>query len=130
MLDTPELSQKNRAEPTSAEHVRGGPQFVPQVDIYETDKELVLMADLPGVAPADIDLRFERGQLVLHGKVTRARPQGTAIAAEYEEGDFHRVFQMHETIDGAAIEAECQHGVLTVHLPKEQKSQPRKINVR
>ncbi|MBM4068309.1 MAG: Hsp20/alpha crystallin family protein [Planctomycetes bacterium] len=130
MLETPELSQKSRAESSGAEHLRGGPQFVPQVDIYESDKELVLFADLPGVAPADIDLHYERGQLVLQGKVMRPRQEGTAIATEYEYGDFHRVFQLHETIDSTAIEAECNNGVLTVHLPKEQKAQPRKINVR
>lgn len=130
MNDSPEMTHKSRAEPTSAEYLRGGPQFVPQVDIYETDKELILFADLPGVAPADIDLHYERGQLVLHGKVMRSRPQATPILAEYEEGDFHRVFQLHETIDSTRIEAECNNGVLTVHLPKEQKAQPRKINVR
>lgn len=130
MLETPELTQKSRAEASGAEYLRGGPQFVPQVDIYESDKELVLMADLPGVAPADIDLRYERGQLVLHGKVMRPRHQGTSIFSEYEEGDFHRVFQLHETIDSTRIEAECNNGVLTVHLPKEQAAQPRKINVR
>lgn len=130
MVEKPEMTQKSRAEPTGAEYLRGGPQFVPQVDIYETDKELVLFADLPGVSPADIDLRYERGQLVLHGKVMRPRREGTPIVAEYEEGDFHRVFQLHETIDSTAIEAQCNNGVLTVHLPKEQRAQPRKINVR
>ncbi len=130
MIEKPELSQKNRAEPTGAERLRGGPQFVPQVDIYETEKELVLYADLPGVAPADVDLRYERGELVLHGKVAHPRRQGTPIAAEYEEGDFYRVFHVHDMIDGSRIEADCNNGVLTVHLPKEEAAQPKKINVR
>lgn len=129
MTDTPDMAQKSRADQTGAEQLRDGPHFVPRVDIYETDKELVLYADLPGVAPTDIDLRYERGELVLQGKVARRPRDGSPLVAEYEEGDFYRVFQVHESIDGSRIAAECKNGVLTVHLPKEEAAQPRKINV-
>jgi HSP20 family protein len=111
------------------ENLQGGLQFQPLVDIYETDRELVLVADLPGVRPEDVDLRYERGQLVLHGRVPRREHPGDLLIAEYEEGDFHRVFQVHESIDAGRIEAECKNGVLTVHLPKEEAAQPRKIAV-
>lgn len=79
-----------------------GRRACPRVDIYETDKELVLYGDLPGVAPADIDLRYERGELVLQGKIARPERRGAAIVSEYEEGDFYRVFQVHKSIDAAA----------------------------
>ena len=111
------------------ENLQGGLQFQPLVDIYETDRELVLVADLPGVRPEGVDLRYERGQLVLHGRVARRQHAGDLLLAEYEEGDFHRVFQVHESIDAGRIEAECKNGVLTVHLPKEEAAQPRKIAV-
>lgn len=130
MLELPDVSQKNRAEPTGAERLRGGPQFIPRVDIHETEKELILYADLPGVAPGDIDLRYEQGELVLQGKVTRSKHERNPIVSEYEEGDFHRVFQVHESIDSSRIEAQCNNGVLTVHLPKEEAAQPKKIQVR
>jgi HSP20 family molecular chaperone IbpA len=106
-----------------------GPQFQPLVDIYETDKELVLFADLPGVRSEDVDLRYERGQLVLHGRVAARQHPGALLMGEYEEGDFHRVFQVHESINTGQIEAACKNGVLTVHLPKEEAAQPHKIAV-
>ena len=49
---------------------------------------------------------------------------------EYEEGDFYRVFQIHESIDSARIEAECQNGVLTVHLPKAESAKPKQVTVK
>lgn len=130
MTNSPELAQKSPADQSGAERLRDGPHFIPRVDIYETDKELILYADLPGVAPADIDLHYERGELVLQGKVARQSHNASPLVAEYEEGDFCRVFQVHESIDGSRIAAECKNGVLAVHLPKEEAAQPKKINVR
>jgi HSP20 family protein len=111
------------------EALRGGPQFRPLVDIFETEKELILRADVPGVSPENVDLRYERGQLILHGRITPRQRAGGPTMAEYEEGDFHRVFQVHESIAPGRIAAECKNGVLTVHLPKEEAAQPRKISV-
>jgi HSP20 family molecular chaperone IbpA len=122
--------EKARAEQRPAEATRGGPHFTPRVDIYETDKELVLYADVPGVRPDDVDLRYERGELLLHGRVRPQSHSGHVLVEEYAEGDFYRVFQIHESIDSARIEAECKNGVLTVHLPKAASEQPRKVNVR
>lgn len=126
-------TQKSRVEQQqqqAPETTRSGPYYVPRVDIYETDRELVLHADLPGVGPKEVDLRFERGELVLHARVPRPERRGHLLAQEYEEGDFYRVFQVHESIDGARIEAECKNGVLTVHLPKEEKAQPRQVKIK
>jgi HSP20 family protein len=123
-------TQNDRGEQSTAEATRGGPFFTPRVDIYETDKELTLYADVPGARPEDVDLRYERGELLLHGRVQpRPRP-GHVVAEEYEEGDFYRVFQIHESIDSNKIAAECKNGVLTVHLPKAESAQPRKVTVR
>jgi HSP20 family molecular chaperone IbpA len=61
--------------------------------------------------------------------VTGRPHSGGQILDEYEEGDFHRAFQVHESIDPGRIEAECENGVLTVRLPKEEAAQPRKIAV-
>jgi len=103
--------------------------FLPRVDICETDAELVLCADLPGVRPEDIDLRFENGKLTLHGKV-QPRGEGRALhRQEYQIGDFQRTFQVHDSIDGSRISADCKNGVLTVHLPKAAEFQPRQIKV-
>jgi HSP20 family protein len=121
---------KERADNAAhVEHTRGGVCFTPRVDIYETSRELVLKADMPGVRPEDIDLRYERGELQVHGRVRSRERPGNFLLAEYEEGDFHRVFSIHESIDASRIEAECKNGVLTVHLPKVEALQPRQITV-
>jgi HSP20 family protein len=104
--------------------------FSPRVDIFETDSELTIFADLPGVGPQDIELRYERGELILRGKVAPATASGTMVLQEYEAGDFYRVFQIHESIDAGKIEAEHKNGVLTVHLPKQEAVKPKQVQVR
>lgn len=120
---------KDRSQQVTPERTHGGVAFVPRVDIYETERELVLCADLPGVRPEDVDLRYERGELLLQGRVKATARQGSALLNEYEEGDFYRSFSIHESIDSSKIEAECKNGVLTVHLPKVEAAQPRQIKV-
>jgi HSP20 family molecular chaperone IbpA len=123
-VDTP--ANENKA----GEATRGAHYFTPRVDIYETDNELTLYADVPGVRAGDVDLRFERGELILQGRVAERPKPGPALVAEYQEGDFYRVFQIHESIDSTRIEAECKHGVLTVHLPKAEAVRKRQVQVR
>ena len=126
---TPPVQHKERADQTNPERLRGGVFFTPRVDIVETDRELVVYADLPGVRPEDVDLHYENGELVLRGKTQPRRGNQRKLLEEYEEGDFYRVFTIHESIDAQKITAECKGGVLTVHLPKVAAAQPRRINV-
>jgi len=105
------------------------PRFIPRVDICDTGSELLMFADLPGVRPEDIDLRYENGELTLKGKV-QPRHQGKAMyRQEYQIGDFERTFELHESIDSRRINAECKDGVLKVHLPKASAFQPVQIKV-
>ncbi len=127
---TPPVQHKERAEQTTPERLRGGVFFTPRVDIFETDSELMLYADLPGVRPEDVDLRYEQGELTLHGRCRPRQPERGALLSEYEVGDFYRAFQVHETIDASKISAEFKNGVLTVHLPKMEQAKPRQITVR
>jgi HSP20 family protein len=120
-------NQNGAARP---EITRDGKFFAPRVDIFETPTELLLYADLPGVPPYDIDLRYERGELVLHGKTGAIEAKGTPVLEEFDRGDFRRVFQIHETIDASKIEAEHKQGVLTVHLPKQESVKPKQVQVR
>jgi HSP20 family molecular chaperone IbpA len=131
MADISTAPQKGRNEAAaSAESTRAGRFFAPEVDICETERELVLYADLPGVRPEDVDLRYENGELRLHGKVAPRRFEGPLLVNEYGMGDFYRVFSIHESIDSGKISAECKNGVLIVHLPKMEELQPRQISVR
>lgn len=115
---------------TNIEHTRGGVTFSPRVDILETEKALLVLADMPGVRPEDVDLRYERGELILHGRVRERSIAGTPMLQEYAVGDFHRVFQIHESIDAGRIEAACKDGVLSITLPKVAALQARQVQVR
>ena len=101
----------------------------PRVDIHETDREVVLRVDLPGVAVSDVDVRFEEGELHIRGKVGES-PKGEALAREFVAGDFYRSFRLHEQLSTTEIEAEFKNGVLTVHLPKQVKHQTRQVTVK
>jgi HSP20 family protein len=71
------------------------------VDIVETDTELTLYAEVPGVRPENVDLRYEKGELLLHGRVEPRREKQTMLLQEYEDGDFYRAFTIHESIDAS-----------------------------
>lgn len=129
MSNLANAAQKGRVEAVRPEATRGGPHFVPHVDIYETEGELLLLADVPGVRAEDVDMHYERGELMLHARVRRRLPENGVMLREYEEGDFHRVFSVHESIDASRIEAQCKNGVLTVRLPKMEAVKPRQIKV-
>jgi len=116
--------------PKNSESTRGGYFFTPRVDIFENDHELVLMADVPGVRSEDVDLRYERGELILHAKVKPVESARRYLLNEYETGDYYRAFSIHESIDHTRIAAEVKQGVLTVHLPKAEPARPRQIAVK
>ena len=106
------------------------PWFQPTVNITESAEEFVLTANMPGVRADGIQVKFERGLLTLHGKVADRQPGGTRyLLREYAVGDYHRTFQISETIDSERISAEYSHGVLTLHLPKVARAKPRQIKI-
>lgn len=104
--------------------------FTPRVDIIENETGVLLYADLPGVRPEDVDLRFEQGELTLIGKVQPRTASGRVLFAEYELGDFQRVFQVPDTIDAGKIDAEFKNGVLIVRLPKQEVAKPKQVQIR
>ena len=104
--------------------------FTPRFDVWEDDKEYVLMGDLPGVTPAGLELTFENQELSIHGKVPQRCGTSRCFAGEYGVGDFRRTFTIGEAIDADSISAELKNGVLSVHLAKRAEARPRKIAVR
>ena|SRR5437016_4480342 len=128
MVNTANLPRE-RANGARGEPTRGL-SFTPRVDIVETEQELLLYADVPGVRPEDVDLHYEQGELTVHGKVRPRTGEPKFLAHEYEDGDFFRAFTIHESVDAGRIAAECKNGVLTVHLPKVEAAKPRQISVR
>jgi HSP20 family protein len=106
--------------------------FVPPVDIVERGGDLVLLADLPGVALGDIDVAVENRTLTLSGerKEGGEATEGTVYRNERPYGRFTRTFALPATIDVARISAEHRNGVLRVVLPKAEEARPRRIEIR
>ena len=92
----------------------------PRIDVLERDDAVIVHADMPGVNPADVDIRFENGELSVHGR--RAGDRGGKV-------NFFRSFRLSEQIASDKIGAELKNGVLTLNLPKVETAKPRRIAV-
>lgn len=103
----------------------------PAVDIYETENELLLKADLPGVDMKDIDIQLENGTLTLRGerKFQNESKEGGFHRVERSYGSFARYFTLPETVNTESVKADYKNGVLTVKLPKKEIAKPRQIKV-
>ena len=113
-----------------AERTRNAETYTPRFDIAETDDELLLFGDMPGVSPESLDVRFENEHLIVDGKVETRHGDKEYVYGEYGIGDYYREFKISEAVDAAAISAEMKNGVLTVHLPKAESVKPRRIEVK
>jgi len=130
MTNNVTLQRKEQGNERERTEATRGLYFTPRVDILETEDELTLLADMPGVRPEDADVRFENGELVVHGRCPDRHAERSFLYAEYGVGDFYRVFTINEDVDSSKIAAELKNGVLTVHLPKAEAVKPRKIAVK
>lgn len=115
--------QDDQIEKTSAEH-----KVLPLVDIYENQDEILLIADMPGVATQDLGLRVDKDVLNLEGRTSYPNGKGL-LRCESEPCVFARSFTIPHTIDADKISASLEKGVLTVHLPKREAIKPRQIPV-
>lgn len=103
----------------------------PAVDIYETENDLVLKADLPEVSQKDIDVRVENQTLTIAGERKFEKEDSTKGFHRIERayGNFVRSFAVPNTFDTEKISAEFHNGVLTVTLPKKEAAKPRQVKV-
>jgi HSP20 family molecular chaperone IbpA len=119
-----------REEGTPAERTQTGPVFTPAVDIYEDQESLVVLADLPGVAPEDLAIRLENDTLTLEARsLASAEPEGEELLGEFRPGAYYRQFTLSEAIDREGIDARLSDGVLKLVLPKAEAVKPRRIQV-
>lgn len=123
------IQEKKPVQP-NGENTKPDTYFAPHVDIYETGQEVVVLADVPGVAPDGIDLALEDNILTIQAHRAPVKHLGRLILEEYETGHYLRRFTVAETIDQERIEAALVNGVLKVRLPKLGPSQPKKIEVK
>ena len=104
----------------------------PAVDIKEEADRFLITADLPGVEPKDIEITMDNGVLTIKGerKSEVLDEKEGYKRVERVSGTFYRRFSLPDTADAERIEAKGNHGVLEVTLPKHEKVQPRKIEVK
>ncbi|HLY16126.1 MAG TPA: Hsp20/alpha crystallin family protein [Bryobacteraceae bacterium] len=110
---------------------RAGRPWSPAVDIFETEDELVLKADVPEVDLKDIDVRVENQTLTLSGerKFEKEDNNKGFHRIERSYGQFTRTFSVPTTVDTEHVGAEYHNGVLTVKLPKKAAAKPRQVKV-
>jgi HSP20 family protein len=130
--DSKEIQVKPKQELTSpAEQTRPGLVFTPSVDIFETDQEITLLADMPGVSADNLTIDLRDNVLTLTGEVAPFEEANEEdILIEYEIGKYHRQFNLSSVIDQSKIDAKLNDGVLRLSLPKVKEATPRKIEVK
>src|ERR1700751_1337207 len=105
--------------------------WAPEVDIYETENELVVKADLPDVNPQDLDIHVENNILTIRGerKFENKVKEDNYLRIERAYGSFSRSFSLANSVKSEAIQADYHNGVLTLSLPKREEAKPKQIKV-
>lgn len=125
-----EIQHQENAPVDEMERTRARRCFIPKADIYETEKEIIVLADVPGANEKKVDITLEKNILSISATIEPVRTSGFDLTyAEYEEGDFQRSFRLSDEIDREKIEASVRDGVLRLRLPKTQGVAARKIAV-
>jgi HSP20 family protein len=105
--------------------------WAPAVDINESEHELVVKADLPGIDLQDLDIRVENNVLTIRGerKFENKVDQDNYLRVERTYGAFSRSFSLANTVNPEGIKADYQNGVLTLVIPKREEAKPKQIKV-
>jgi HSP20 family molecular chaperone IbpA len=130
--DSRELKVREKQEVASpAEQTTPGLVFTPAVDIFETEKNITLLADMPGVKADDLTIDLRDNTLTLTADIAPVdNSSAEELLVEYETGRYYRQFTLGELIDQANIDAKLNDGVLRLTLPKVEKATPKKITVK
>jgi len=103
----------------------------PLVDIEESDKDYIIICQLPGVKKSNMKIKIEDGHLVIMGRIDYEWRKNKKYAhMESELSNFYRKFKLTDGINGGNIEAELENGILSVKLPKKGKTQKRIIEIK
>ncbi|HET6433969.1 Hsp20/alpha crystallin family protein [Dyella sp.] len=105
-------------------------QWAPRVDIREDEQRFVILADVPGVDPAQIEISMDKGILTIKGeRAAPAEPDGKFTRVERARGTFHRRFTLPDSADAESITATGRFGVLEIVIPKKPLATPRRITI-
>ena len=125
-----EIQQQEDVPTQDTERTRARRCFVPRADIYETEGEIVVLVDVPGADEKTVNITLEKKVLTINAFIDAVQSNGYDITyAEYEEGDYQRVFHLSDEIDRDRIEATVSGGVLRLRLPKSESAMTKKIAV-
>ncbi len=103
----------------------------PPVDVYESEDEFVLVANLPGVDKYNVKVKLEEDNLILMGRIDyESAVNRNYILKETETGNYYRKFHLSENVDSGRIEARFENGQLIVNLPKHEKIKPKDIQIK
>jgi HSP20 family protein len=111
---------------------RDGSSWTPAVDIHETESEIRVDLELPGLKPEDVEITAENGVLTIRGEKRSERKEGEQnryYVVERSYGSFMRTFQLPQGVDEEQIGAEFDNGVLSLRVPKAALPQPRRIEI-
>jgi HSP20 family protein len=105
--------------------------WAPAVDIFETEHELVVKADLPDVDAKHLDIRVENNILSIRGdrKFEKKVSEDKYLRVERAYGSFSRSFSLANTVNSEAIKADYSNGVLTLTIPKREEAKPKQIKI-
>lgn len=106
-------------------------QWAPRVDIREEPKSFVILADIPGVDPTNIEVNMDKGILTIRGERRNENSEegNKYTRVERSHGVFYRRFALPDSADADVIKASGKHGVLEITIPKKAESTPRRIEI-
>jgi len=106
-------------------------QWAPRVDIREEGQRFVILADIPGVDPAAIEISADKNVLTVKGeRKSETSEDGKVKRVERAHGAFQRSFTLPDNADVDGISASGRHGVLEISIPKKAEAAPRKIEIK
>lgn len=105
--------------------------YVPTADIYETEGDLKVVLEMPGIEKGNVEISLENNVLRVEGRLDLSKYAGLRpLYTEYNVGNYSRSFQLSGKIDQSKITAEMKDGVLSLTLPKVEEAKPRTIRVK
>jgi HSP20 family molecular chaperone IbpA len=130
-MSTQVETQQSKAIGNRVERASNRPVLVPAVDICETQQEIVITADMPGVDESSVDVTLEQDVLTLEGRLQMPAPSGYELGfQEFGLGDYRRVFTLATEVNRDGIAAKVKNGVLRLVLPKAEPAKAKKIPVK
>ncbi len=110
----------------------GQPERFPLFNLTSDANEALITAEIPGVNPSNLEVTLSKGRLSVRGSFEHHAPEGDGVVCHLQErptGEFLRTIQLPFETEESAISATYQNGILTIRLPRAEKSKPRTIHV-